>query len=82
MKTLFTNVNVLDCSGDDLFLGEVLVEGNQITAVARGTGALPREDAELIDGGGDATLMPGLIEPHAHLSIDNTDDLARGYLKR
>src|SRR4029077_20033037 len=44
---------------------------------ARGTGSLPREDVEVVDGGGDTKLMPGLIESHTHLSIDNTDDLAK-----
>ena len=34
-KHLFTNVTVLDCSGDEPFSGEVLVEGNEIVAVAR-----------------------------------------------
>src|SRR5262245_38662877 len=75
--TLFTNLRVLDCSGEDPFPGEVLVEGNRIAAVARGSSALPRGRAEVVDGGGDATLMPGLIESHAHLSIDNVDDLAK-----
>lgn len=77
MKTLFANVNVLDCSGDDLFRGEVLTEGNRIKGVSRESGSLSREDADIIDGDGNATLMPGLIESHAHLSIDNTDDLAK-----
>ena len=73
---LFRGVNVLDCSGDDPFPGEVLVEGNRITAVERAPNSIPNDDHEVIDGGGSATLMPGLIESHAHLSIDNTDDLA------
>lgn len=76
-KTLFTNVHVLDCGGDDPYPGEVLVEGNRIAAVARGRSTLPRDDADVVDGGGGATLMPGLIESHTHLSIDNTDDLAK-----
>src|SRR5204863_5767050 len=50
------------------FAGEVLVDDNRITAVttnARG----PRPDgATVIDGAG-GTLMPGLIEAHAHLSF-------------
>ena len=65
-KHLFTNVTVLDCSGDEPFSGEVLVEGV----------SLQRDGAEIIDGGDGTTLMPGLVESHAHLSIDNTDDLA------
>jgi imidazolonepropionase-like amidohydrolase len=67
---------VLDCSGDEPFSGEVLVEGNEIVAVAREGESLQRDGAEIIDGGDGTTLMPGLVESHAHLSIDNTDDLA------
>ena len=72
---LFTNVNVLDCSGEDPFAGEILVQGNRIAAVARGEQSLARDDVQIIDGAGTCTLMPGLIESHAHLSIDNIDDL-------
>ena len=73
---LFTNVNVLDCTDGEPFAGEVRVEGNEITAIARDGEALDRDGAEIHDGEGHMTLMPGLIESHAHLSIDNTDDLA------
>ncbi|MCA9011621.1 MAG: amidohydrolase family protein [Planctomycetaceae bacterium] len=75
-RTLFVRVNVLDCSGENPFPGEVLVEGNRITAVRHGEGNLSPDDAQIVDGGRTATLMPGLIESHSHLSIDNTDDLA------
>ena len=54
----------------------MLVEGNEIVAVARDGESLQRDGAEIIDGGDGTTLMPGLVESHAHLSIDNTDDLA------
>lgn len=76
-KTLFTNVNILDCTGEPPYLGEVLIDGNRITDVHRGAAALPRDNVQLFDGRGTATLMPGLIESHAHLSIGNTDDLAK-----
>ncbi len=76
-RILFTGVRVLDCTGADPYPGDVLVEGNRITAVTDRPGSLPRDGAEIIDGGGSATVMPGLIESHAHLSIDNTDDLAK-----
>jgi imidazolonepropionase-like amidohydrolase len=75
--TLFTRVNVLDCSGKPPFAGEVLVRRNRIVRVCRGPAALPREGVRVVDGRGTATLMPGLIESHAHLSFENTDDLAR-----
>ena len=75
-KTLFTGVRILDCTGADPYAGEVLVEGNRIVKVARESGSLPRDNVEVVDGRGEATLMPGLIESHAHLSLDNAEDLA------
>lgn len=74
-KTLFTRVRILDCSGDEPFDGELLVEGNRIAAIGRGEKSLARDGVDLIDGGGTATLMPGLIESHAHLSINNAATL-------
>lgn len=75
-SVLFTGVNVLDCTGATPFPGEVLVEGNRIVAVARDGYRLSRDNVDVIDGAG-ATLMPGLIESHAHLSIDNAADLVQ-----
>lgn len=65
---LFTNVNVLDCSGAPPFAGQVLLRGERIEAVWRKENAPRVDDARTIDGHG-RTLMPGLIEPHAHLSF-------------
>jgi len=75
--TLFTQVRILDCSGDMPYPGEVLVQGNRITTIHRGEPVIPRGDHLVIDGGNSMTLMPGLIESHSHLSIDNSDDLAK-----
>ena len=69
-QKLFTNVMVFDGSGSPSFPGEVLVQGNRIKAVAKGRNNLKADGAEVIDGG-DATLMPGLTEAHAHLSFTN-----------
>jgi imidazolonepropionase-like amidohydrolase len=65
-RTLIVNSTILDGSGAMPFPGDVLVEGPRIVAVQPG-GGLPRAEARVIDGAG-ATLMPGLIEPHGHLS--------------
>jgi imidazolonepropionase-like amidohydrolase len=73
-RSLFTNVTVLDGSGAEPFSGQVLVEGNRIKAVARAGEAVSADGAERIDGGG-ATLMPGLVESHCHISFANTSDL-------
>ena len=74
-RTVFTGVQVLDATGGEAFAGEVLVEGNRIKQIARvtdGGGAqVNREGARMIDGGG-ATLMPGLIESHMHVSFLDT----------
>jgi imidazolonepropionase-like amidohydrolase len=67
MSTLFTNVRVLDSTGEKPFAGEVLVQGNRISKIARAPGALPREGAQLVDGGG-TMLMSGLCDAHTHFS--------------
>jgi imidazolonepropionase-like amidohydrolase len=66
---LFRNVMVWDGLADLPFLGEVLVEGNRIRAVARGAAGIAGDRAaDIIDGAG-RTLMPGLVEGHCHLSF-------------
>ena len=67
MLTLFTNVRVLDSTGEQPFAGEVLVNGNRISKIARTPGALPRDGARIMDGAG-ATLMSGLCDAHTHFS--------------
>ena len=67
---LFQNVRVLDATGAPPFAGAVRVQGNRIKEIARDGRSLSPGDAEVVDGGG-ATLMPGLIEAHAHISFCN-----------
>ena len=74
--TLFTDVRILDCTGAEPYSGEVLVEATHIAAVVLEPQRLSREGVDVIDGRG-ATLMPGLIESHAHLSIDDAADLVQ-----
>lgn len=66
-STLFTNVSILDSSGNQPYPGEVLVQGNRIKRVVQGAGKIKDESAHLIDGNG-ATLMSGLCDAHTHLS--------------
>ncbi len=73
MRTLFTNITIFDGTGALPASGEVLVVDNRIAAVAFGTQRLERAGAEVFDGGG-ATLMPGMIEAHAHLSWPSAID--------
>ena len=71
-KTLFTNVNILDSTGAQPFLGEVLVVDERITDVRAGSGNLPREDVKVIDGHGQ-TLMSGLCDAHTHFTWNDGD---------
>ena len=73
--TLFTNVRILDATGEYPFTGEVLVQGNRIKRVTRGGSTFGAASssaggATVIDGMG-ATLMPGMIDAHLHLSWNN-----------
>jgi imidazolonepropionase-like amidohydrolase len=59
--------------------GLVVVTGNQITGV--GTGAVVPSDAEVLDFG-DATLSPGFMDAHTHLSMESIQDYRQGALDR
>lgn len=83
-QILFKNVNVFDGKSQDLKMGvNVLVEDNLVTAV--GADARAAEGAKIIEGAGK-TLIPGLIDMHAHLCIqegmlvgrDGYDQMAMG----
>lgn len=65
---LFRNARVLDGSGREPFAGDVLVKGNRIAEIGEPGKVLVQGKAQIIDCAG-ATLMPGLVEPHAHLSF-------------
>jgi imidazolonepropionase-like amidohydrolase len=64
---------VLDCTGaPPIRDGMIVVEGGKIQAVGR-RGEVSAPDAEIIDLTG-ATLLPGLINTHDHLSAPDPED--------
>src|SRR3989475_1805895 len=65
---LITNARILDGTGKEPFAGAVRVDANRITEVTPGAAPPPARGATVIDAGG-ATLMPGLVESHAHLGF-------------
>ncbi len=67
-RVLFRNAMVWDGSGAESFPADVLVEGNRIRTIARVPGQLSADGASVIDCHG-RTLMPGLVEGHAHISF-------------
>ncbi len=58
--------------------GEVLVENGKISRV--GTGLTAPAGAKVIDLG-DATLLPGFIDAHTHLSFESSDNFYRDYFE-
>ena len=72
-RTLFSNVNIFDGSGSGLFPGSVMVEGNRIAAVIPAGESVDADGADVIPGNG-RTLMPGMVEAHAHLTWPSSID--------
>src|SRR5260370_41811097 len=65
---LFRGASIWDGSGAAAFPGDVLVEGSQIKAIAPAPERLAVDGATVIEARG-RTLMPGLVEGHAHISF-------------
>ena len=73
VTTVFHNCTLLDCTGSDPApRSTVVVEGERIATVARGTQPSLPSGAMVIDCGG-RTLMPGLTDAHIHAAIIETD---------
>lgn len=65
---LFRGASVWDASGAPAFPGDVLVENGRIKAITHMPSRLSTEGATVIEARG-RTLMPGLVEGHAHISF-------------
>ncbi len=61
-------MKILDATGREPFPGAVRVEGKRVAEVLALGATPPANGATVINGAG-ATLMPGLIESHAHLGL-------------
>jgi imidazolonepropionase-like amidohydrolase len=73
-NVLFTNVRIIDGTGAQPYAGDVLVQGNRIARVSRGSRPQPIAGAQVVDAGG-ATLMPGMCEAHVHLAWNDAASL-------
>lgn len=61
----FTNARIITMNGDEVIeSGTIVVEGNKIIAV--GADATIPDGAKIVDASGK-TIMPGLVDAHAHL---------------
>lgn len=68
MRTLIRNIRIFDGTGSAAREGAVLVDGQQIAEVAYGPDALADVSADQVIDGKGGTLMPGMVEAHAHLT--------------
>jgi len=68
MATLIRDVRIFD--GETILPGarSVLVEGNRISAIGDSATALDASAADTVIDGAGRTLMPGMVESHAHLT--------------
>lgn len=67
-RVIFQNAMVWDGTGADSFPADLLVEEGRIRTIARTPGQLSGDGAPLVECHG-LTLMPGLVEGHAHISF-------------
>ena len=68
-QILLKNVNIFNGTEDKLYMGHnILVEGETIKAISE-SDIKTNGNATVIDGGG-RTVMPGLIDGHAHVMIN------------
>lgn len=74
-NTVFRNVRIFDGLSENLYPGEIEVEDNRILTVATVRDQISTEGKTVVDGNG-ATLMPGLINTHAHLTYPAVTSLA------
>ena len=65
---IFNNVRIFDGAQLRPGIGAVRVEGNRISEVADGGRGIERQAGDRVIDGQGGTLMPGLVEAHAHLS--------------
>ena len=74
-KTLITNVTIFDASGAEPYKGHVLVDGDSIASVGKGSAKAPEAGTRVIDGAG-RFLMPGMTEAHTHFSWNDQPSLS------
>ena len=74
-RTVFTNISIYDGTGKRPYRGEVSIQGNRIEKVARNGQKLSRRGAAVVDGDG-ATLMPGLVNAHCHMSYTGPESMS------
>ena len=68
MRQLIRNIAIFDGTGSAPEAGAVLIEGKRIAAVLHDAAEIDAATADTIIDGQGGTLMPGLVDAHAHLT--------------
>ncbi|RUS46417.1 5'-deoxyadenosine deaminase [Cohnella sp. AR92] len=79
-KKLIRNAIIMTMNeNNDIFTGDLLIEGNRIAGIGDNLGAEAAEGGEIIEAGGKV-LLPGFVQTHIHLCQTlfrgRADDLA------
>lgn len=74
-RILFTDVNILDSTGQDPYRGDVLIEGERITQVGKVQNVedLEKDATVRVFRGRGRTLMSGLGDAHTHFTWNGGD---------
>jgi imidazolonepropionase-like amidohydrolase len=67
-RILFVNGLVFDGTGSPAVPADVVVRGDRVESVRPGGGTEPEAGDQVVDCAG-ATVMPGLVESHSHLTF-------------
>ncbi len=67
-RILFVNGHVFDGTGSPAVPADVVVRGDRIESVRTGGGTAMRDGDQVVDCAG-ATVMPGMVDSHAHLTF-------------
>ena len=68
MRQLIRNIAIFDGTGAAPFPGAVIVEGDRIAAFLHDEAAIAAVEADSVIDGLGATLMPGMVDSHTHLT--------------
>lgn len=68
MRTIIRNISIFDGSGAASFVGAIVVEDERIATVTSDESGLPHRSGDKVIDGRGGTLMPGMVEAHAHLT--------------
>lgn len=68
MRQLIRNIAIFDGTGAVPVPGAVVIEGEAIAAVLHDDAAIAAVEADAVIDGQGATLMPGMVDAHTHLT--------------